>query len=60
MERDTSTWEPSRKIPGVQQKERERAIREVQKYFAQFNDGESWSGELMEDRCAEARREKRG
>lgn len=57
MERDTSTSEPSGKIPGAQQEE--RAIREVRKYFAQFNDGKGWSEELIEDRRTEARREKR-
>jgi AbrB family looped-hinge helix DNA binding protein len=39
---------------------REAAIRGIQKYFARFNDGRSWSGELLQERRAEARREKRG
>jgi AbrB family looped-hinge helix DNA binding protein len=33
---------------------RENAIRRVQKYFAQFNDGRSWSKELLQERRAEA------
>jgi AbrB family looped-hinge helix DNA binding protein len=39
---------------------REAAIRNVRKYFAQFDDGKSWSRELIGERRAEARREKRG
>jgi bifunctional DNA-binding transcriptional regulator/antitoxin component of YhaV-PrlF toxin-antitoxin module len=39
---------------------RESAIRNVQKFFAQFQDGQSWSDELIEERRAEARRENRG
>jgi AbrB family looped-hinge helix DNA binding protein len=38
---------------------RDSAIREVQNYFAKFDDGRSWSRELMAERRAEARREKR-
>lgn len=37
---------------------RDAAIRNVQKYFAQFGDGKSWSQELIRERRAEARREK--
>jgi hypothetical protein len=33
---------------------REGAIRNVQKYFAQFEDGTSWSEELIRERSAEA------
>ena len=38
---------------------RQAAIRKVQQYFAQFDDGRSWSEELIKDRRAEAEREKR-
>jgi len=38
---------------------RDAAIRSVRKYFAQFDDGKSWSQELIGERRAGARREKR-
>lgn len=37
---------------------REGAVRNIQKYFAQFSDGKSWSQELISERRVEARREK--
>ena len=36
---------------------RDSAVRNVQKYFAQFSDGKSWSEELIGERRAEARSE---
>lgn len=39
---------------------RENALRAVQQFFAQFDDGKSWSRELIAERRSEARREKHG
>ncbi|HXJ43260.1 MAG TPA: hypothetical protein VNH18_28525 [Bryobacteraceae bacterium] len=41
----------------IQLHTREAAIREVQRYYKQFDDGRSWMDELIESRLEEARRE---